>query len=116
MGTFYLSEPHCFVRKESERLKIYKNRSLLKEVRVQEYSRFFLHESSTLTADALMLMGDKGIDVVYFSGNRMIGRCVGAASRNVRLRIAQVQAHLSDETSLRLARTLVLATSKNTRT
>jgi CRISPR-associated protein Cas1 len=116
MGTFYLSEPHCFVRKESERLKIYKNRSLLREVRVQEYSRFFIHDSSTLTTDALMLMAEKGIDVVYFSGNRMVGRFVGPENRNVRLRIAQVQAHLSEETSLRIARNLVLAKLKNTRT
>ncbi|MGB0088119.1 MAG: CRISPR-associated endonuclease Cas1, partial [Planifilum fulgidum] len=65
---------------------------------------------------ALMLMAEKGIDVVYFSGNRMIGRFVGPENRNVRLRIAQVQAHLSEETSLRIARNLVLAKLKNTRT
>ncbi|MFS8513768.1 MAG: CRISPR-associated endonuclease Cas1, partial [Planifilum fulgidum] len=98
------------------RLKIYQNRYLLREVRVQEYSRFFIHDSSTLTTDALMLMAEKGIDVVYFSGNRMVGRFVGPENRNVRLRIAQVQAHLSEETSLRIARNLVLAKLKNTRT
>ena len=63
-----------------------------------------------------MLMAEKGIDVVYFSGNRMVGRFVGPENRNVRLRIAQVQAHLSEETSLRIARNLVLAKLKNTRT
>ncbi|WP_124726790.1 CRISPR-associated endonuclease Cas1 [Staphylospora marina] len=116
MGTFYLSEPYCFVRKESERLKIYKDRTLIREVRVQEYSRFFIHESSTLTTDALMLLAEKGIDVVYFSGNRMIGRFVGPENKNVRLRIAQVKAHLSEEKSLHIARNLVLAKLKNTRT
>ncbi|MEW9033122.1 MAG: CRISPR-associated endonuclease Cas1 [Planifilum fimeticola] len=89
---------------------------MLREVRVQEYSRFFIHDSSTLTTDALMLMAEKGIDVVYFSGNRMVGRFVGPENRNVRLRIVQVQAHLSEETSLRIARNLVLAKLKNTRT
>lgn len=63
-----------------------------------------------------MLMAEKGIDVVYFSGSRMVGRFVGTENRNVRLRIAQVQAHLSEEMSLRIARNLVLAKLKNTRT
>ncbi|MGA8942968.1 MAG: CRISPR-associated endonuclease Cas1 [Thermoactinomyces sp.] len=116
MGTFYLSEPYCFVRKESERLKIYKDRSLIREVRVQEFSRFFIHESSTLTTDALMLLAEKGIDVVYFSGNRMVGRFIGPENKNVRLRIAQVEAHLSREKSFHIARNLVLAKLKNTRT
>ncbi len=116
MGTFYLSEPYCFVRKESERLKIYKDRSLIREVRVQEFSRFFIHESSTLTTDALMLLAEKGIDVVYFSGNRMVGRFIGPENKNVRLRIAQVEAHLSGEKSFHIARNLILAKLKNTRT
>lgn len=116
MGTFYLSEPYCFVRKESERLKIYKDRSLIREVRVQEYSRFFIHESSTLTTDALMLLVEKGIDVVYFSGNQMVGRFVGSENKNVRLRIAQVETHLSEESSFHIARNIVLAKLKNTRT
>lgn len=116
MGTFYLSEPYCFVRKESERLKIYKDRTLIREVRVHEYSRFFIHEYSTLTTDALMLLAEKGIDVVYFSGNQVVGRFVGTENKNVRLRIAQVEAHLSEEKSLQIARNLVSAKLKNTRT
>ncbi|MFD1396733.1 CRISPR-associated endonuclease Cas1 [Kroppenstedtia eburnea] len=116
MGTFYLTEPYCFVRKESERLKIYKDRTLLKEIRVHDFARMFIHESSTLTTDALHLLAEKGVDVVYFSGNRMTGRFVGPENKNVRLRIAQVEAHLSEEKSLYIARHIVLAKLKNTRT
>lgn len=116
MGTFYLTEPYCYVRKESERLKIYKGRSLLREVRVNQISRFFIHESSTLTTGALLLLAEKGIDVVYFYGDRMVGRFVGTENKNVRLRIAQVEAHLSEDKSLQIAKNIVLAKLKNTRT
>lgn len=116
MGTFYLTEPYCFVRKESERLKVYKDRMLLKEIRVHHFARMFIHESSTLTTDALHLLSEKGVDVVYFSGNKMFGRFVGPENKNVRLRIAQVEAHLSEEKSLHIARYMVLAKLKNTRT
>ncbi|MGF7086353.1 CRISPR-associated protein Cas1 [Kroppenstedtia sanguinis] len=116
MGTFYLTEPYCFVRKESERLRIYKDRTLIKEIRVHDFARMFIHESSTLTTDALHLLAEKGIDVVYFAGNRMVGRFVGTENKNVRLRIAQVEAHLSEEKSLYIARHMVLAKLKNTRT
>jgi CRISPR-associated protein Cas1 len=116
MGTFYLTEPHCFVRKESERLKIYKQRALLKEIRVQDFARMFIHESSTLTTDALHLLAEKGVDIVYFSGHRVTGRFVGTENKNVRLRIAQVEAHLSEEKSLHIARQIILAKLKNSRT
>lgn len=116
MGTFYLTEPYCYVRKESERLKIYKKQSLLKEVRVNQLSRFFIHDTSTLTTGALLLLAEKGVDVVYFSGNQVVGRFVGTENKNVRLRIAQVEAHLSSEISLRIAKNFVLAKLKNTRT
>ncbi|SEN14897.1 CRISPR-associated endonuclease Cas1 [Lihuaxuella thermophila] len=116
MGTFYLTEPYCFIRKESERLKIYKERSLVKEIRVNDFSRIYIHDSSTLTTDALLLLAEKGVDVVYFSGNRMVGRFIGTENKNVRLRIAQIEAHLSEEKSLQIARHFVLAKLKNTRT
>ncbi|RAL26159.1 CRISPR-associated endonuclease Cas1 [Thermoflavimicrobium daqui] len=115
MGTFYLTEPYCFVRKESERLKIFKDRKLVKEVKVNEYIRFFIHESSTLTTDALLLLAEKEKEVIYFSGNQFAARLVGKENKNVRLRIAQVEAHLSDQKSLEIARYFVLAKLKNTR-
>jgi CRISPR-associated protein Cas1 len=116
MGTFYLTEPHCFVRKESERLKIFKHKTLIKEVRVNDILRMYIHESSTLTTDALMLLAEKQIDVVYFSGNKVVGRFIGTENKNVRLRISQVEAHLSPEKSLHFARHFILAKLKNTRT
>ncbi|MBS7531172.1 CRISPR-associated endonuclease Cas1 [Hazenella sp. IB182353] len=116
MGTFYLTEPYCFIRKESERLKIYKDKKLLKEVRVNDFLRFYIHDSSTLTTDALMMLAEKGIDVVYFSHNQMVGRFIGKENKNVRLRIAQVESHLSEEKSLLIARNMILAKLKNTRT
>ncbi|SFS75159.1 CRISPR-associated endonuclease Cas1 [Marininema halotolerans] len=116
MGTFYLTEPHCFVRKKSERLRIFKNRELVKEVRVQDFSRFFIHNGSTITTDALHLLMEKGIDVVYFTGSQVTGRFVGTENKNVRLRIAQVETHLSEEKSFEIARNMVLAKIKNTRT
>lgn len=116
MGTLYLTEPYCYVRKESERLKIFKDRKLLKEVRVYDFARLFVHDSSTLTTDALHLLAEKGVDVVYFTGNSVAGRFVGVEDKNVRLRISQVEAHLSDEKSMHIARNIVLAKLKNTRT
>jgi CRISP-associated protein Cas1 len=116
VGTFYLTEPYCFVRKESERLKVFKNQVLIKELRVQDFRRFFIHSSSTLTTDALMMLAEKGIDVVYFDGYDVAGRFIGPDNKNVRLRIAQVEMHLSEERSLHIARNMVMAKIKNTRT
>lgn len=116
MGTFYLTEPYCFIRKESERLKIFKNQVLLKEIRVQDFSRIFIESTSTLTTGALLLLAEKGIDVVYFEGNDMVGRFVGIENKNVYLRIVQVQAHLSEEISFSIAKNIILAKLKNTRT
>ncbi|SHF37531.1 CRISPR-associated protein, Cas1 family [Seinonella peptonophila] len=116
MGTFYLTEPYCFVRKESERLKVYKGKNCLKEIRVKDYARFFINEDSTLSTGALSLLAEKGIDVVYFSGSEVVGRFIGKENKNVRLRIAQVEVHLDEEKSLAIARNFVLAKIKNTRT
>jgi CRISPR-associated protein Cas1 len=116
MGTFYLTEPYCFVRKESERLKVYKNQVCIKEIRVNDFSRFYMDAASTLSTDALLLLAEKGIDVVYFSGHQVAGRFIGKENKNVRLRIAQVEAHLSTEKSMIIARNIVLAKIKNTRT
>jgi CRISPR-associated protein Cas1 len=115
VGTFYLTEPYCFVRKESERLKIFKDRKLVKEVKVNDFARFFINEETTFTTDALLLIAQKGKEIIYFSGNDFAGRLIGPENKNVRLRISQVEAHLSEEQSLLLARQFVLGKIHNSR-
>lgn len=116
MGTLYLVEPYCFIKKESERLKIFKEGQLLREVRANDYARVYVHDSSTLTTGALQMLAEKNIDVVYFQGSEVIGRFVGTENRNVSLRIAQVKAHLEEEKSLQFAKNMVMAKILNTRT
>lgn len=116
MGTLYITEPYCFIRKESERLKVYKDRKLLRDIRVNEYQRVYVHDSSTLTTDAIELLLEKGITLVYFKGSKFIGRVVGPENKNVSLRIEQVKAHLDEERSFRIAKNIVMAKVLNTRT
>lgn len=116
MGTLYITEPYCYIHREAERLKIFKQRQLLRDIRVNEYQRVYVHDSSTLTTGAIELLLEKEIDLVYFNGSKYIGRVVGPENKNVTLRIKQVQAHLDEERSFQISRNIVMAKILNTRT
>ncbi|UAC50146.1 CRISPR-associated endonuclease Cas1 [Bacillus aquiflavi] len=104
------------MRKESERLKIFKEKKLIRDIRVNDYKRIYVHDSSTLTTDAIELLIEKEITLVYFKGSRFLCRVVGPENKNVTLRIAQVKAHLDTERTFKIAKNIIMAKVINTRT
>ncbi len=87
------------------------------EVRLSNTSSVTLFGNVQITAQALRKLMEEGIPVLFAtSGGWLVGRAIGADTKNVELRGAQYQATQDDVRSLELARAFVMTKVLNCRT
>ena len=90
MDVVYLRTAGSVVRRKGERLQVWKGDEKLADLRLFQLDRLVLVGSVQLTSQAVALLLDRGIDVVFLTGGgRLRGSLVSAESRNVFLRLAQ---------------------------
>ena len=116
MGTIYLTEPGAVVRVSSRHIVVTKGKERLLQMPMIKVERILIFGNIQITAQAVNVLMDEGIEISYLSSNgRFRGKIQPAESKNVFLRIAQYERSLDEEFSASIARTIVEAKIHNGR-
>jgi CRISPR-associated protein Cas1 len=109
MAVVYVREQGASVRKRGGRMVVMsKDRILLMEIPMRQLTAVAVFGGVQLTTQAMTEFLDAGVSVALFTrSGRLKGHVVPAESKNVSLRLRQVEAHLSEGRSLELARGIV---------
>jgi CRISP-associated protein Cas1 len=116
MAVVYLTTTGSVVRRKGERLEVWEKKEKLADLRLFDLERLVVVGAVQLTSQALGLLLDQGIDVVFLSGGgRLRGSLVSAESRNVFLRLAQYDRWKDDAFRLAFSREVVTAKATSQR-
>lgn len=103
-----ISDPLLLVRRDNERLVMLREKKIVAAVPIREISHVAVHGPVTFTGAALAGLLDEGIDVtLHSSGGKWRGMISSAASKNVYLLLAQVDAWKRDERRVEFGRRLL---------
>ena len=113
----YVQAWHAKVSKAGERLEVFIDDKKVQEVRLIDVSQLALFGNVYVTTPAMQELMRRNIPISWHShGGWLMGHTVGTGHKNVELRRAQFRAADDPAFCLRLAKTLVEAKIKNTRT
>ena len=118
MGTFYITEQYTILKKEDERIKLYKGKELLVEIPIIKINAVIVFGEVTVTASTLKLLADNNITISYFTiYGKFISRFECDFKKNVVVRLNQYQKHIEEDTeSLSIAKMFIKGKIKNSRT
>lgn len=103
-----ISDPMLLVRRDNDRLVMIREKKVVAAVPIRELSHVAVHGPVTFTGAALAGLLDEGIDVTLLSsGGKWRGLISSAASKNVYLLLAQVDAWKRPERRVAFARVLI---------
>jgi CRISPR-associated protein Cas1 len=110
MAVVYVATPGALVQRRGERLEVRREGEKIGDVKLFDLERLVLVGQVQLTAPAIALLLDRGIDVSFLSGaGRPRGALVATTSRNVYLRLAQFDRFKDPTFRLDFARRIVRA-------
>ena len=116
MATLYIHEQGASVRRVHQRLKVVKGNEVLHTVRLRDLDRLVLLGNVDLTAQAMAVLLEEGIDTVILSSTgRLRGHLQPAESKNVLLRQAQFQRYADITFRMRIAKGIVDGKIRNAR-
>lgn len=118
MGTLYVTEQYTTLRKEDERIKLFKGKELLTEIPVFKIEQVVLFGEVTITASTLRILAENNITVCYLTqwGN-FVSKFECDVKKNVIVRLNQYKKHIDeDKESLELAKKFISGKIKNSRT
>lgn len=116
MSTIYLTEIGSVVRISSRHLVVTKGTESILQMPLIKVDRLLLFGNITITAPAMGVLLDEGIEVCYLSSSgKYRGKIQAAESKNVLLRVAQYERFLDNDFQLELARILVQSKINNGR-
>ena len=108
MAAIYVKEQGAVVQKRGERIVVMRNRSTLLDIPVFQADNIALIGNVQVTAQALRMLMENGVDVSYFSySGKYLGHTSSEASRNIFLRFSQYQYYMDTEKRLAMAKTIV---------
>lgn len=114
MSVVYIKEQGALVQKSGERLIITKTGKTLLEMPVLQAENVSLIGNVQITAQALHMLMEHGVDISHFSyGGKYLGHISAESSKNIFLRFAQYQYYLNESERLKMARTIVDNKIKN---
>ncbi len=114
MSAIYLTEPGCMVRVSSRQIIVTKGKETVLQMPMIKVDRILVFGNIQITAQAVNVLLDEGIEVSYLSPHgKFRGKIQPAESKNVFLRIAQYERALDDDFSTEMARTIVNAKVNN---
>ena len=108
MAAIYVKEQGALVSKKGERIAISRSGQVLLETPVIKIDNLAVIGNVQITAQALYMLIENGVDISYFSrGGRYLGHTSADASKNIFLRFEQYRCYLDPERSLHIARTII---------
>ena len=117
MAVLYVTEPGAQVRREGERLAVWKGRKKLRALPAFDLHQVVLFGNIGITPAAMHTALMQGIDLVLLSATGSYrGRLVGPQGRNVILRQIQYRRYEDEDFRLRTARGFVSGKIRNMRT
>ena len=108
MVTLYVHEQGASIRRVHQRLKVVKGDEVLHTVRLRDLERLVLYGNIDLTASAMAVLLDEGIETVLLTTTgRLRGRLQPGESKNVLLRQQQFQRAADLPFRLRVAQGII---------
>jgi len=116
MSAIYVTEPGSQVRVSSRQVIVTKGKEQLLSMPLIKVERLLLFGPIQVTAQAVNILMDEGVDITYLSSKgRFRGKIQPAESKNVLVRVAQYERFLNEEFTVELARAFVSAKVSNGR-
>lgn len=118
MGTLYVTEQYTTLKKEDERIKLYKYKELLVDVQIFKIDKVVIFGDVTVTASALRLFSENNITVCYLTQwGKFVSKFECDVKKNVLVRINQYKKHIDENNeSLKIAKKIISGKIKNSRT
>ncbi|KOC47198.1 hypothetical protein ADU90_09205 [Clostridium botulinum] len=118
MSTLYVTEQFTTLRKEDERIKLYKGKELLTDIPVFKIKQVVVFGEVTVTASTIRKLAENKITLCYLTQwGKFIARMEGDISKNVIVRLNQYENHINiDEGSVKFAKSFISGKIKNSRT
>ena len=114
MATLYITEEYAVIKKRSQRLFVEKDGKELLGLPFFKVDRILLFGNIQVTADAVQHLLDNKIDIAFFNQyGRLKGKLSDTTSKNVYLRVAQVEAYLDETRRFEIAKSIVEGKIKN---
>lgn len=108
MSTIYVTEVGSVVRISSRHIVITKGKDRLLQMPLIKVDRLLLFGNIQVTAQAIGVLLDEGIEVCYLNSfGKFKGKLQPAEAKNVLLRVAQYERFLDDEFQLNMAKNIV---------
>jgi CRISPR-associated protein Cas1 len=112
----YITEQGLKVRREGRRLQFFREKKLLREVRLDDLEEIFVFGRINFTAQALQALLKNEVDVHFLTASgKYLGRLVPPRGKNVELRLAQFRAFEHEGSRLSLARAFISGKVRNQR-
>jgi len=114
MSTLYLLEQGAKLEKESKRLVVKKDNKVLLEIPEFKIERVLLFGNIQITTQAMKFLLESGIETSLFSiYGKLIGRLLPAQSKNVFLRMVQLEKAKNEEFRLNFAKIIIEGKIRN---
>lgn len=108
MAVLYIKEQGAIIQKLGERILVKKGNETLLEIPVLHVENMAMIGNIQITAQALHMLMEKGIDVSHFSySGKYLGQTAAEASKNIFLRLEQYSFYLDIEKRMEMARLIV---------
>lgn len=108
MAVLYIKEQGALVQKSGERIIVSKKTNTLLEIPVLQVENIALIGNVQITAQALHMLMERGVDVSHFSySGKYLGHTAADSSKNIFLRFEQYNYYLDIDKRLRMAKIIV---------
>ena len=108
MRNVYVCEAECRIHKNGNYLTVRKNQGKVADISLNEVRTLILFGYTQMTAQALAMVLDKGIDILFLSsGGRYRGRASSGIGQHVLMRIAQYDKWFCETSRLSFAKNIV---------
>ena len=108
MAVLYIKEQGALVQKSGERIIVSKKTNTLLEIPVLQVENIALIGNVQITAQALHMLMERGVDVSHFSySGKYLGHTAADSSKNIFLRFEQYNYYLDIDKRLRMAKFIV---------
>lgn len=113
----YVVKQGCTIRKCGDRLEVWSKEGKIDDLRLLEVSEVSIYGGVEITTPAIVELMQRGVSVLHYThGGWFLGICHGTTHKNVELRIKQFDWARDPDRSLFLARSMIAAKIKNSRT
>lgn len=118
MGTFYVTEQYTILKKEDERVKLFKGKEVLADIPIFKINQVIIFGEVTTTASVLRLFAENNITVCYLTAfGKFVSKLECNYKKNVIVRINQYEKHIDENNeSLKIAKKFISGKIKNSRT